>query len=79
MVGIREDQPLHLDPTLAAGGLLPPPSHDAPDPIDALGDLVDPKWKPGGKVRLSDEFEAFRGMLGVKVVICRPGDPEPRG
>lgn len=33
----------------------------------------------GGKVKLGDEFEAFRGMLGVKVVICKPGDPEAKG
>ena len=33
----------------------------------------------GGKVKLGDEFEAFRGMLGVKVIICKPGDPEAKG
>ena len=33
----------------------------------------------GGKVKLSDQFEAFRGMLGVKVIICKPGDPEAKG
>jgi transposase len=33
----------------------------------------------GGTVKLGEEFEAFRGMLGVKVVICRPGDPEAKG
>jgi transposase len=32
-----------------------------------------------GKVKLSDQFEAFRGMLGVKVIICKPGDPEAKG
>jgi transposase len=33
----------------------------------------------GGRVKLSDPFEAFRGMLGVKVIICKPGDPEAKG
>ena len=33
----------------------------------------------GGRVKLGDEFEAFRGMLGVKVIICKPGDPEAKG
>lgn len=33
----------------------------------------------GPVVKLSDGFEAFRGMLGVKVVICKPGDPEAKG
>lgn len=33
----------------------------------------------GGKVKLSDQFEAFRGMLGIKVIICKPGDPEAKG
>ena len=33
----------------------------------------------GGKVKLSQEFESLRGTLGVKVVICKPGDPEAKG
>lgn len=33
----------------------------------------------GGKVTLSPEFESLRGTLGVKVVICKPGDPEAKG
>jgi len=29
-------------------------------------------------VKLSQEFEPLRGTLGVKVVICKPGDPEAK-
>lgn len=35
--------------------------------------------RKGGKVKLTDAFEAFRGMLGIKVIICKPGDPEAKG
>jgi hypothetical protein len=30
-------------------------------------------------VKLSQEFELLRGTLGVKVVICKPGDQEAKG
>lgn len=33
----------------------------------------------GGRPKLSAEFEALRGMLGCKVVILRPRDPEAKG
>jgi DNA (cytosine-5)-methyltransferase 1 len=49
MVGVREDIEVTLDGTLPAQGLLPAPFTGAPDPIDALGDLVDPQWTPGGE------------------------------
>ncbi len=35
-------------------------------------------WR-GGKPKLTDEFEAFRGMLGIRVIQCKPGDPEAKG
>ena len=35
--------------------------------------------RKSGKAKLSDAFEAFRGMLGIKVIICKPGDPEAKG
>jgi len=35
-------------------------------------------WR-GGKPKLAEDFEAFRGMLGVKVIQCRPRDPEAKG
>ncbi len=35
-------------------------------------------WR-GGKPKLTDEFEAFRGMLGISVIQCKPGDPEAKG
>jgi transposase len=33
----------------------------------------------GGHPKLTGECQAFRGTLGAKVVICRPGDPEAKG
>lgn len=35
--------------------------------------------RKGGKAKLTGAFEAFRGMLGIKVIICKPGDPEAKG
>ena len=35
-------------------------------------------WRRGRQV-LTREFQAFRGTLGIKVVMCRPGDPEAKG
>lgn len=35
-------------------------------------------WR-GGRPKLTDDFEAFRGLLGVKVIQCRPRDPEAKG
>jgi transposase len=35
-------------------------------------------WR-GGKPKLAEDFEAFRRVLGVKVIQCRPRDPEARG
>ncbi|GGY88551.1 hypothetical protein GCM10010365_03260 [Streptomyces poonensis] len=35
-------------------------------------------WRPGGP-RLTDEFAAFAGLLGVKFLLCRPRDPEAKG
>ncbi len=49
MVGLREDLIPTIDAEGPAGGLLPAPSFDAPDPIDVMGDLVDPKWQVGGQ------------------------------
>ncbi len=35
-------------------------------------------WR-AGRPKLTAEFEAFRGMLGVRVVQCKPRDPESKG
>ena len=35
-------------------------------------------WR-AGRPKLTAEFEAFRGMLGIRVVQCRPRDPEAKG
>jgi transposase len=32
------------------------------------------RWR-AGKVELTGECQAFRGTLGAKVLVCRPGDP----
>ena len=35
-------------------------------------------WR-GGRPKLTEEFEVFRGCLGIKVIQCRPRDPEAKG
>ncbi len=35
-------------------------------------------WR-AGKPKLTEEFEAFRGTLGVRVIQCKPRDPESKG
>jgi transposase len=35
-------------------------------------------WR-AGRPKLSEDFEAFRGTLGIRVIQCRPGDPEAKG
>jgi len=35
-------------------------------------------WRDG-RPRLTAEFEAFRGLLGIRVIGCRPRDPEAKG
>jgi transposase len=35
-------------------------------------------WR-AGRPKLTDAFEAFRGMLGIRVIQCRPRDPEAKG
>ncbi len=35
-------------------------------------------WR-AGKPRLTEDFDAFRGVLGCGVHQCRPGDPEAKG
>jgi transposase len=36
------------------------------------------RWR-AGRVELTEECQAFRGTLGVKVIVCRPADPEAKG
>jgi transposase len=43
------------------------------DNESAVGD-----WR-AGRPKLTEEFEAFRGTLGIRVVQCRPRDPEAKG
>lgn len=35
-------------------------------------------WR-AGRPRLTAEFEVFRGILGVRIIQCRPRDPEAKG
>ena len=35
-------------------------------------------WR-SGRPKLTAEFEAFRGTLGIRVIQCRPRDPEAKG
>ncbi|MEH0448436.1 MULTISPECIES: DDE-type integrase/transposase/recombinase [unclassified Streptomyces] len=35
-------------------------------------------WRLGGP-QLTDEFAAFAGLLGIKFLLCKPGDPEAKG
>jgi transposase len=35
-------------------------------------------WR-GGRPRLTEDFAAFAGLLGIRVIQCRPGDPEAKG
>lgn len=35
-------------------------------------------WR-AGRPKLTDEFEAFRGMLGIRIIQCKPRDPESKG
>ena len=71
------------------------PSHQVQDLISGHWDIFTawqavPKtlvWDGGatlsfrrsGKVKLSPEFEFLCWTLGMKVVICKPGDPEAKG
>jgi transposase len=36
------------------------------------------QWR-GGKPQLTEAMNSFRGTLGIKVIQCRPGDPEAKG
>jgi transposase len=36
------------------------------------------QWRQG-RQRLTDEFQAFRGVLGTAVKLCAPADPEAKG
>jgi transposase len=36
------------------------------------------RWR-GRRVELTGAAQAFRGTLGVKIIVCRPGDPEAKG
>lgn len=35
-------------------------------------------WRSGGP-KLTEEFAAFAGLLGIKILLCKPRDPEAKG
>lgn len=80
MIGIREDIEVDATYSSVAGGLLPMAVGKAPDPIDLLSDLVDPRWIPGGETeRYPKEARSdFQKMLRTtrnNKKIARKGDP----
>jgi len=80
MIGIREDIPVKIDSKLVGSGLLPQPTGGAPDPIDLLSDLVDPKWTPGGFTsaypkEARSEFQKFLRTDPVSKIIFDKGYP----
>jgi transposase len=42
------------------------------------GEAAVGRWRPR-QPQLTTACQAFRGVLGVKVLICKPGDPEAKG
>ena len=54
VVGVRNDidqSKWEKFDTGVAGGFLPAPTHDAPDLVDLMGDLVDPNFEYGGSTK----------------------------
>lgn len=52
MIGIRSDLKFKQNSAEQHKGLLPEKSGTAPDLIDLLGDLIDPRWKPGSSMNV---------------------------
>jgi DNA (cytosine-5)-methyltransferase 1 len=48
LIGVRSDLDPSLIPTGVGQGFLPDKIGSAPNLVDLLGDLIDPKWSPGG-------------------------------
>jgi transposase len=42
------------------------------------GEAAVGRWRPR-QPQLTTACHAFRGVLGAKVIICKPGDPEAKG
>ncbi len=80
LVGLREDIPFAASATSIADGLLPDGGITPPDPIDLLGDLVDPNWTPGSETERyptnarSDIQKQLRRSRGGRKVLG-VGDP----
>jgi DNA (cytosine-5)-methyltransferase 1 len=80
MIGIREDIEVDVTHSSVAGGLLPMAVGKAPDPIDLLSDLVDPRWIPGGETErypkeARSEFQKMLRTTRNNKSIARKGDP----
>ena len=80
MIGIREDIEVDANHSTVAGGLLPMAIGNAPDPIDLLSDLVDPRWISGGETEkypkeARSEFQKMLRTSRNNKTISRKGDP----
>lgn len=79
LVGIRSDIDRQRVSGAIAHGFLPGPNSTAPDPMDFLGDLVDPNWIPGGATVTypSPARTAFQKLMRTTPagLVLKKGDP----
>ncbi len=69
MIGIRGDLPFVPSPHFQHKGLLPAITSGAPDLVDLLSDLADPKWRPGAKM---DSYKKEASTPIQKILRTRP-------
>ena len=69
MIGIRGDLPFTPNPDFKHKGLLPAITSGAPDLVDLLSDLSDPKWKPGATM---DSYKKDASTPIQKILRTRP-------
>ena len=80
MVGVREDINSLNTGSNVGSGLLPMPTGGAPDPIDLLSDLIDPKWVTGNETRkypkeARSDFQKMLRKDRYSSKIAAKGDP----
>ena len=78
VVGVREDVVKNL--RIREESFFPAPSGSAPDLVDALGDLVDPDWHPGGATlkypaSAENEWQRYFRMSLDGSNVLRKGSP----
>lgn len=77
LIGIRDDISIEENVELPAGGFLPKATHDYPDPIDLLGDLVDPDYLKNG---ITEKYPAnSQNAIQKKLRTDRNGSASKRG